>query len=68
MRRCCHVGHTGTHLITEVKQRWARIVLGWVTMSMPGAFRRCTRILEKTPKGIIPPVCVKYRLKEKKIK
>jgi hypothetical protein len=21
----CHVGHTGTHLITEVKQRWARV-------------------------------------------
>jgi hypothetical protein len=25
----CHVGHTGTHLITKVKQQWARIVLGW---------------------------------------
>jgi hypothetical protein len=34
---------------------------------MPGAVRRCTRILwpgkasEKTPKGVIPPVGVKYR-------
>jgi hypothetical protein len=27
----CHVGYTGTHLITEVNQRWARLVLGWVT-------------------------------------
>jgi hypothetical protein len=27
----CHVGHTGTQLITEVKQRWAQLVLGWVT-------------------------------------
>jgi hypothetical protein len=38
----CHVGHTGTHLIIEVKQYWARIVLGWVTTemtSMPGAVR-----------------------------
>ena len=32
-----------------------------------GAVRRCTRILwpgkasEKTPRGVIPPVCVKYR-------
>jgi hypothetical protein len=62
--------HTGTHLITEVKQRWAHLVLGWVTTkitSMLVAFRRCTRILwpgkasEKTPKGVIPPLCVKYR-------
>jgi hypothetical protein len=30
----CHVGHTGTHLITEVKQRWAWIVLGWVITLM----------------------------------
>jgi hypothetical protein len=39
---------SGTHLITEVKQRWARILLGVVTTqmtSMPGAVRRCTRIL-----------------------
>ena len=27
-----HVGHTGSHLNTEVKQRWARLVLGWVTV------------------------------------
>jgi hypothetical protein len=26
-----HVGHTDTHLITKVKQRWARLVLGGVT-------------------------------------
>lgn len=36
MRRCrCrrpyHVGNTGSRLITEVKQRWARLVLAWVT-------------------------------------
>jgi hypothetical protein len=42
----CHFGHTGTHLMTEVKQRWARLVLGWVTTqmkSMLGAVRSCTR-------------------------
>jgi hypothetical protein len=27
----CHVGHTGTHLITKVMQCWARIVLRGVT-------------------------------------
>ena len=27
-----HVGHTGSRQITEVKQRWARLVLGWVTV------------------------------------
>jgi hypothetical protein len=56
------------YLITEVKQRWARLVLGGVTTqmtSMPGAVRRCTRILrpgkasEKTPRGVISTVCVK---------
>ena len=26
-----HVGNTGSRLITEVKQRWARLVLAWVT-------------------------------------
>jgi hypothetical protein len=37
-----------------------------------GAVRRCTRILwpgtasEKTPRGVIPPVEVKYRLKKNK--
>jgi hypothetical protein len=42
--------------------------------SIPGAVKRCTRILwpgkalEKTPRGVIPPVCDKYRktLLEKK--
>jgi hypothetical protein len=41
---------------------------------MPGAVRRCTCILwlgkawEKTPRGVIPTVCVKYRrtLQEKR--
>jgi hypothetical protein len=36
----CHVGRAGTHLISKVKQRWARLVLGWVTAQMtskPGA-------------------------------
>jgi hypothetical protein len=40
-----HVEHTDIHLITEVKQCWARIVLGWVNTqikSMPGAVRSCT--------------------------
>jgi hypothetical protein len=45
----CHVGHTGTHLITEVKQRWALVVLGLVTaqmtISMSGAVKRCTHIM-----------------------
>jgi hypothetical protein len=27
----CHVGHTGTHLMTKVMQRWAWIVLRGVT-------------------------------------
>jgi hypothetical protein len=66
----CHVGPTGTHLITKVKQRCVRLVLGWVNPQMtssPGAVSRCTCILwpgkasEKTPRGVIPPVCVKYR-------
>jgi hypothetical protein len=66
----CHVGHNGTHLITKVKQQWARLVLGRVTIqisSIPGAVKRSTRILwprkalEKTPRGVIPPACVKYR-------
>jgi hypothetical protein len=38
----CHVGHTGTHLITDVKQRWAWLVLWWVTTqitSEPSAVR-----------------------------
>jgi hypothetical protein len=70
----CHVGHTGTHLNTKVKQRWARLAHGCVTTqmpSMPDAVRRCTHILrtgkasEKTPRGIIPPVWVKYRRKKK---
>ena len=26
-----HIGNTGSCLITEVKQHWARLVLGWVT-------------------------------------
>jgi hypothetical protein len=66
----CHVGHTGTHFITKVKQPWALLVLEWVTAQMtsvPGAVRRCTRLLwpgkalEKTQRGVvIPPVCVKY--------
>jgi hypothetical protein len=45
-QRCfCLVGHTGTHLISKVKQRWTRIVLGWVTTqmtSMLSAVRRWT--------------------------
>jgi hypothetical protein len=66
----CHLlGHTATHLITEIKKRKARLVIGWVTaqmISMPGAVRRCIRFLwpvkasDKTPRGVIPPVCVKY--------
>jgi hypothetical protein len=64
-----HLGHTSTHVITKVKQRWAKIIIGWVTTqmtSMPGAVRRCTPILwtgkalERTPIGVIPPVCEKY--------
>jgi hypothetical protein len=36
--RCLGVGHSGTHLITEIKQCWARLVLIVVTReSMPGA-------------------------------
>jgi hypothetical protein len=37
-----------THLITEVKQCWAPIVLGWVTTQMtstPVAVQKYTRIL-----------------------
>ena len=30
-QRPYHVEHTSSRLITEVKQRWARLVLGWVT-------------------------------------
>jgi hypothetical protein len=44
----CHVAHTGNYFINKVKQRWARLVLGWVTAqitSMLGAVRRCTHIL-----------------------
>jgi hypothetical protein len=26
----CYVSNTVTHFITKVKQRWARLVLGWV--------------------------------------
>jgi hypothetical protein len=40
----CQVRHIGTHSITKVNQRWAQIVLGWVTTQMtrtPGAVRRC---------------------------
>jgi hypothetical protein len=62
----CHVRHTSTQLITKVKQRWARLVLGWVT-SVTGAVKRCTRILwpekalEKTPTEVIPHLKVTYR-------
>jgi hypothetical protein len=55
-----------THLITQVKQRST-----WMgdrsNDKYAGAVRRCTRILwpgmvsEKTPRGVITPVCVKYR-------
>jgi hypothetical protein len=37
----CYVGHTSTHLNTEVKQRWARIVLGWETIQMEGEPASC---------------------------
>jgi hypothetical protein len=59
-----HVRHTTTHLITEVKQRWARIVLGWVTTQMTStrdALRMCARILwpgkasKKILRKVIPP-------------
>ena len=30
-QRPYHAEHTGSRLITAVKQRWARLVLGWVT-------------------------------------
>jgi hypothetical protein len=36
--------HTSTRFITEVKQRWAWLVLGWVTAQMtssPGAVKTC---------------------------
>ena len=29
--RPCHVENTGSRLITEVKQQWAKILLAWVT-------------------------------------
>jgi hypothetical protein len=66
----CHAVHTGTHLITKVRKRWARLVLVWVTdqmTSMPGAVGRSTLILwpgkasEKIQRRVIPPVCVKCR-------
>jgi hypothetical protein len=44
----CHVGFAGTYLIIEVKQRWARLVLGLMTAqktSMLGAVRKWSRIL-----------------------
>jgi hypothetical protein len=59
-----HEGATFSTLMTCL----AVIILAWVTAqstSMPGAVRRCTRILwptkasEKTRGGVIPPVCVK---------
>jgi hypothetical protein len=65
----CHFGHTVTHLITKVKQCWAQLVLGWFIDQMtimPGAVRKCNPILwpakalEKTPRGVIRPVFVKY--------
>jgi hypothetical protein len=68
-RRLTTFDKPGTHLITKVKQRSARLVLGWVTAQMtsiPGADRRCTRMLrpstasEKIPRGVISSVCVKY--------
>jgi hypothetical protein len=31
MPRTYHVVHTGTNLVIEGKQRWARLVLGWTT-------------------------------------
>jgi hypothetical protein len=61
-----------THLITKVKQCWTHSVLGWVNTkmtSMPGGVRRRYRILrpgkvsEKTPRRVLPPVCIKYRRK-----
>jgi hypothetical protein len=48
----CHVGQTGTHLITKVKLHWPKLVLGWMTSqitSIPGAVRRCSRILRPGP-------------------
>ena len=30
-QRPYHIEHTGSRLITAVKQRWAWLVLGWVT-------------------------------------
>ena len=30
-QRPCHVEHTSSRPITEVKQHWARLVLGWET-------------------------------------
>jgi hypothetical protein len=42
----CHVGRTGTHLITKVKLCWAQLVDGGVTReSISGPVGRCTRIL-----------------------
>jgi hypothetical protein len=69
MLKYCHVGHTGSHLITAVKQRLARIVLVWVTTQMtstPSAVGMCTRNLwpekasKKTPRRVFPPGCTKY--------
>jgi hypothetical protein len=40
----CHVGHYGTHLITEVRQLWSRIMLGWVT-----ELQVCRVLLEGIP-------------------
>ena len=28
------LGNTSSRMITEVKQRWARLVLGWVTVQV----------------------------------
>jgi hypothetical protein len=47
--------YRGTHLITEVKQHWARLVLGWVTAqmtSMLDAIRKYTRILWPCMQGV----------------
>jgi hypothetical protein len=66
-----HLGHTSTHVITKVKQRMAKMVIGWVTTqmtSMPGAVRRCTSILwtgkasERTPLEVLEDRC--YMLPE----
>jgi hypothetical protein len=57
-----HVGHTGTHLITKVKQLCAQLVIGWETTQMMGVVKRCSGFMwpekgsENTPKGVILPV------------